>query len=326
MALTLLVALFLGGFLYRLIYKDIQVERVAVISFSFIFLFTVTLICYWMYAMFSERVTVFEFVVQPIWQAFLDPKLGYTGPTYSFGHEFDITTTVLWQLGNIFFIFLGVLGALIWLSEKQTSLLRGSIVFALAVVALIVYGNLILGLVDIRPTRWGPLLVLLLSLCSAVSVVALMQIANRDIFKIALLIPLILLISFFNITSPLINNDSPLYAEKRTSDVHLRESDMQASQSLAIHGGAENTLVCDLLYNTFIYPDGPAAIFHNTEILNPDKDYIRTRSIIVLRHDVKISIGKRDIEKLTITDEVIERFYQKYNLIYVAGNFHAFKP
>ncbi|MCP3683599.1 MAG: hypothetical protein GY861_13010 [bacterium] len=351
MSFILIVALFVGAGVHRVVNKQERINTV--VTQSLLLLFLVGIVGYWMNAWNSEDTTMFDAMVKPIGKAFTESDVGYTGATYSFGYDLSAISTIMWQLGHLLLIFLGVLGAFIWAFQRDVTPLRSSVVFAAILVAMIVYGNLVIGMVDLRPTRWAPFLALFLTLFAAGAMIEYLCIERRNIIRIAAVVLGIFLVVFFNVTSPLINNDSPIYAKDRASNVHLEVSEFQAFHTLWALCGSDNFIVADRnlgptsrsidpdseldkvtafrLDDTGLYEMpiiNPSIEQKRTSLLQLDNDDPYVGAIATLRYGQRVDIGEKELSKLDIDQEILGQFvsHRPFNKIYHLEHIYAFAP
>lgn len=241
--LVMLIGLFIGKWLYEQFYEkkgrlEPLMGRTQIVSVShvFILIFFVGMIAYWMYYPVTEvgSMSFFDQMVYRVKSVFgrevFDP---FSSPYVISLGSYSILSNFLYHVGYVILLHLAAMGALIWLSFKRTS--KAGIMLIIAVLLLLIstYVSPLtgLGLVFI-PHRFLPFACVVLALLAAQSIVSLADLLRQNWHKSFLASAVVLLLTFFMLTTPFICPDAP-YAKERTTRTGFRNSEVQAASTVA---------------------------------------------------------------------------------------------
>ncbi|MFO8009298.1 MAG: glycosyltransferase family 39 protein [Dehalococcoidia bacterium] len=322
MAFTVVTGLIIGSWIYRRITGS--TEGLTSASYTFVILFGIGIIGYWLYSEVDEGWTVFARIFEPLIR---ERDFGYSGPTYSFGVRTDLVTSITWQLGHLGLIALGAVGLLIWTFHQKASSAGRTIAFTVIIVTLIVYGNMVIGLADLRPTRWAPILTIFLCLLSAAAILNLTSLPRRRFMQLAIFVPVIVFLAFFNVTAPNINYDSPMYAHEMTLGLYTRESEQKGFRTVYDHVDEEGPIIADYNLRLLSRLVGKLESEPPFRALTSDEEYTERGSIILLREGRRVVLDEFEYITMNVNDEVIESYStSQYGLIYRGGNLYGFSP
>jgi hypothetical protein len=248
----LLIGIFIGKQLYEQLYeykKDYTV-RVNVTLTSILF-FTITLLTYWMHAdttlsgsTFFKRVTHTVVKVLTSTDMVTNPA---SSPYVSYYSQYSAWSNVLYHFGYLILLFFAIIGVLYWLSAKNINIKKVSMITALVVIYLFIYGIPLSGFKDaVLSHRWLPFAYIFLVLAASQSVFSIIGLCRKNRNKIIAISCITLIFTFFMITTPYINQDSPIYGKDRTSRYMYKDSELAGAHTITkIYNG---TIMRDCSY------------------------------------------------------------------------------
>lgn len=246
-----LISLFMGKNIYSYIFKIKQLN----ITSSLVILFCTSMIGYWMWIYYTPSSHLFDILISSFSHALkTDTEFILTNPVTS---QYEIESryeTFLSNLGYSIFLGFGIIGFLSWLSPLKRNIYRTSIGFVTLMLFVATYGFKLLSLTSIVPERWFFYSYLFLAILSAEGIFNFTNIARRSRFYTVYIGAIILLIifplTFFMITSPVVNDDSPVYAKQNA--VRLAYTNSEISSIKFISNTYNNTVYTDP-YVVYIY-------------------------------------------------------------------------
>jgi hypothetical protein len=235
----LLIGIFIGKQLYERLYKYKKDYTVKVnLSLTSILFFTITLLTYWMHTASSSSGTTFfdalaHTVVdvlissEPFFNPTSSPYVGYYG-------QYSVLSNVLYHFGYLILFFFAIIGVLFWLSAKNINIKKVSMIIALVVIYLFIYGIPLSGFKDAMLShRWLPFAYIFLVLAASQSVFSIIGLSRKSKTKIVAVSCITLLFTFFMITTPYINQDSPIYDKDRTSRSMYKYSEIAGASTIS---------------------------------------------------------------------------------------------
>ena len=197
---------------YNYIYKH---EGSVDVNISYILLFAVALQSYWMYTYVNPRQTFFDFVLAPLIKVLQsETEFGNEAAITSAVH-FSMLTRIFFHIPYLILLFFAIGGALLWLSSKDDK--KFSIVTAVIILYLFVYGIPVFAIRNMLPGRWlAPLSVFLVMLASAyiLKSISLIKYNSNKGFAI---FSIVFIFSVFTMIIALANIDNPLYITEGSS-------------------------------------------------------------------------------------------------------------
>lgn len=106
-------------------------------------------------------------------------------------------------------------------------------IIALVVIYLFIYGIPLSGFKDAMLShRWLPFAYIFLVLAASQSVFSIIGLSRKSRTKIVAVSCITLLFTFFMITTPYINQDSPIYGKERTSRCMYKQSEIEGAHAI----------------------------------------------------------------------------------------------
>ncbi len=256
--LVALIGLFIGKKLYEYFYKDEKKMQPAVgtlepvaggrrglvkknssivnISLNLVMVFTIAMLSYWMIVIRGESgVTFFDTMAMRIIRAlsadvYFDPASSvYAGLAGSY----TILSNALYHFGYLILVFLAAIGVLFWLSPKNVDKGKVGIILSILLLYVFTYGTPLTSMgQSVIPHRWLPFIYVLLTLVSAQAILVLVGSIRYNWGKLPLVSGVVILLTFFMLTTPYICGDSPLYNHNRASRPAFKYSEVQAASTV----------------------------------------------------------------------------------------------
>lgn len=218
-----LVFIWLGTELYHGLYH--QKSQIANVTMPILFI--VAVLAYWMYV--SGHIYS---VASSIQVAFgLEEEMG-SPPVIQYLGEIDRREVLLNRTGLLFFYFLSIIGILAVLSRWLRGPDRLCFVLAAAAITLAAFLGNPLGFARLIPQRFMAYSEILLSVPAVLGIISLSNIFTKQHWKFLMLIGLVGVLSFFLITSPTANRDSPIYSHHMSCRLAFTQSEVQASDTI----------------------------------------------------------------------------------------------
>lgn len=322
-----LTAIFIGKQLYDYIYthKETSVN----ITLMSLMIFAIAVQIYWMNTYKSTtNVTFFAFVLRPFARIiktgdfFPDPS---SNPYIVLYEHYSMIDNALYHFGYLILLFFAILGTLYWLSYKNVNAKKLEVVTALIALYVIVYGVTLSSFKDsMLPHRWLTFVYIFLCLAASQGMFTLTKLTKKKRNKAIAVFCIILLLTFFMITTPIVNRDSPIYCNDRTARYMYDESEIQGA--LTITKVYEGNIVSDnsLLHGLF------RGLTYNATLESIDLSKERYTGLILLRKALineYVTVGRAG---LTLSKILGKDFFDKFNnsdydLVYNNGEVFAYK-
>lgn len=236
-SLLLLIGIFIGKQLYErlFVYKEDCTVKVNV-SLTSIMFFTVTLLSYWMRTGASSGATFFDSMARTVVNVLTssDPVFNPTASPYvDYYSQYSTLSNVLYHFGYLILLFFAIIGVLFWLSSKNINIKKMSMIMAIIVIYLFIYGIPLSGFKDAMLShRWLPFAYIFLVLAASQGVFSIIGLSRKSKTKIITISCITLLFTFFMITTPYVNSDSPIYDKDRTSRSMYKHSEIEGAHTI----------------------------------------------------------------------------------------------
>jgi len=322
-----LTSIYLGRIVYKYMYGSN--ESPFNLTVLYLLSFAITLQSYWMYTYVYPTTSFFEFVLRPFIRALQS------------GGEYDRNLLIVGDVYNkpmleILFVhshylilpFFAIGGILFWLSMKEDK--KFSIVTAVIVLYLFIYGVPLLGMRNMLTSRWMPLLSVFLVIIASSYIFNIVAVIRSNKNKIFAIFTIAVIFSFLMITTPAINRDNPIMAKDMTIRNQFKYNEMCAVKTINnIYNG---TIRADYSYGGSLFRQmGVESKFKpfNTEYVASQAQEEENGTLVILRRcslAEPISIIIRGappgiVKQQTLPKEFFERFKKstKYDLVYNNG-------
>ena len=241
--LMLLIGLFIGKWFYEQSYEkkgrlEPLMDRAQIVSVSHVFILTffAGMIAYWMYYPAAEvgSMSFFDRMVYRLEAAFAQLPFDPLSSSYvrSLG-AYSILSNFLYHAGYVTLLHLAAMGALIWLSFKRTSKARFALIVAVLLLLILTYVSPLTGSEHLLiPHRFLPFACVILALLAAQAILGLAGLLRQNWHKSFLASAVVLLLTFFMVTTPFICPDAP-YVKDRATRTGFRNSEVQAASTVA---------------------------------------------------------------------------------------------
>ena len=201
------------------------------ISITYLTLFGIAIIAYWMSMEFPNRSTFFDFVLAP----FMDILRGggeYGSDILIVGrvHEQPIFYQIIIQSSYLILPFFAIGGLLLWLSPENRK--RFSIATVAAALLVLVYGIPLLGIRNLITSRWIHLLSIFLAILAAAFIWCSVNLMPSRTGKKCFAFLIVFIFAFIMITTPGINKDNPLVGRDVTVRNQFTCSEVKAAETI----------------------------------------------------------------------------------------------
>lgn len=312
------IALFIIGiYLYKFLYgKRVTSERSMVMP-GLLAIFGVAMLAYWMYAGYVEGISFFEAVTRGLYYA-LTEQAGFLQRPAPPSAQYGYLDPILNIAGFVLLYLYGVLGCLLWLSQKHQAKNRVALVVALTLLTAFALSFPVFGIRNIMPYRWFAFIYVILSLVAAVAILKTIYRINSHWLGRIALICIIFVTSFFMITNSRPNMDSPIYATELTLRLLYTNAEMAAGKTvIEIYDG---TIITDGFWSTHL-KEYMGANNVSSEMLNEE----RVNSGLVFWMDFMAERPSRISKRNVVLGEAFkQKLEESHNLIYSNNNVKVF--
>ena len=262
-----LISIYLGIRAYKVIYRY---KETVVINTTYILLFAIALQSYWMYTYEYPGVSFFDFVLNPLVRVLrsgteFGNEMAITGAVY-----YSTLSNILFHFGYLILLFFAIGGALLWLSSKEDK--KISIVSAVIVLYIFVYGIPVFAVRNMLPGRWFPFLSVFLVMLASAYIFKAMQLIKSNPNKTFAIFTIICILSFFMVTAPNSNKDNPLYAKERCVRTMFKDSEITVITT--INNLYNGTIKVDYSYAGSIFRQ----MTIKSKVTPFDVDYVASRT------------------------------------------------
>jgi hypothetical protein len=313
-----LASIYVGKSAYKIVYKH---KESVIITISYVLLFAVAMQSYWMYT--------YAHPGQPVFDWLLGPLLNVLQSGTEFGNEMAVThaayysstlPNILFHLGYLILLFFAIGGALFWLSSKEDK--KISIVAVVTVLYIFVYAIPAFAINNMLPGRWFPILYVFLVMLASAYLFKIIQLIKFNPNKTFAVFSIIVIISFFMITTPNINKDNPMYAKERCTRNMFKASEISAITT--INDMYSGTIKVDASYTSGLFRQmtirSTLQSFGVGYITHPDM--IEKKGTLILLRSSGFSIGRK---YQSLPKEFLDTFKSSdYDLVYNNGEAWAY--
>jgi hypothetical protein len=222
-SLISLASLYIGSFLYGLLYQRNTVNALdsfkkSFIGYNIIILFGIVLMFHWM----DPRYSFFEAVTRGLITA-LSHEAKFLGIT-ALNMEGDLES-ILNIVGFLTYVSFGVIGSLYCLSKKHANQTNVSLIFTQVVLYFMFFSFPLFRLSNLMPDRWPSFIYVCFVIFVGLGLIQFINIIDKKARVLFLLI-IIFTSSFFMTTNSSTNRDSPIYGEETAEKLIWTESEM----------------------------------------------------------------------------------------------------
>lgn len=239
-SLMISMGMFIGSIIYIKFFKynSRMIDTITRSNFSgtYIVFFTVLLLFVWgntSLSTDSSGLSFLQVMARTLYKVitkdlFSDPLTSSQYVVYY--NQFSTLSNILYHPGFLILFFFSIIGLLVWVSQKEITQKKIEFISALAICFLFIYGTPLIGFQDaLLPHRWLPFEYIFLVLLASQGLYIIINHQKRRIIFTAFLI---FLITFFMLTTPYIDQDSPLYNQDRTYRSTYTLSEIHAVNSI----------------------------------------------------------------------------------------------
>jgi len=302
----------LGTELYHQLYH----RKSEIVNITMPVLFIVATLAYWMYV--SGHIGHIAYSIQVAFG--LEEEMGYPGIVARLS-PIARSELLLNRCGLLFFYFLSIIGILAALSRWLTNPERFSFTVAAAAISLAAFLGNPWGLTELIPQRFMAYSEIFLSLPAALGIVLLTNVLNKDRWKFLMLFGLTLTLSFFLITSPVSNRESPIYSQNTAYRLSFTRSEVEAARTISqIYQG---NVLLGLPYDSLFSLPTSGNLIENLI----SRDFRKVKELVIIReYGIKqVTYSGTLALKLDYDPRVVLK-EQGFSRIYDCGTVSAFLP
>jgi len=245
-----LITIYLGRYLHNHLYKN---SPSGIIGFSYILFFVVSMQTYWMFTYVSSNTSFFAMIFKPLMEVF------HVGANYSRDELILGSVTnqgaleaLLLHISYLILPFFAIGGVLEWFSHENVKKInRFSVALVVIILYSFAYGIPLLGMRNFLTSRWFPLISVFLVLVAASYILKLVSLFNLRKARTFAIFTIVLLFSFFMVTTPGINKDNPLVAKDTTIRNQFKDIEIQAIKTVS--KAYSGNMMMDSPYNSCIF-------------------------------------------------------------------------
>jgi len=219
--LVSLISLYLGSFIFKTIYRDVNHYVELTISITICMICAIILASHWM----DPKYPFFYSVTSGLVNS-LSKEAEFLGRD-TISNIGDSWASIINILGFLILIFIGIIGCLCSLSTKYTNKIKFSLIFMLIVLFFIFFAFPFMGMRNIMPYRWPAFIYVTFVLFVSIGIFNFVSIERNKHYNIIFVLVLLSSISFFMITNSFSNLDSPIYGKELTQKMVWTESEMK---------------------------------------------------------------------------------------------------
>jgi hypothetical protein len=298
-------------------YKRFYYPKGQFIAVTLPVLFLAAMLSYWMYI--SGHITNIAYTIKVAFG--LEEQMGYP-QAIQYLNAVARSELLLNRLGLLLFYFMATIGILAVLSRWLRNPERFCFVVVAAVISVVAFLGGPLALTRLLPQRFLAYSEIFLSLPAAIGLVFLFGAIRRARWIFSVLIIVVLTLSFFIITSPIGNRDSPIYSQNTAYRISFTQSEVQAAETLSqVYQGK---VLLGAPYDNLFPTMRPSGTFLGCLI---STDFTEVHSLVVIREYIVQNLVwtgsgylKLDYDPRAVLDE------QGFSHFYDCGTVSAFLP
>ena len=222
--LVSVLSLYVGALLFDQIYRDKR-SKVTLISFTFCILFVVLLMLHWM----DPNYPFFESITRGLVNS-LAKEAEFLGRSPSIAQQSWVS--ILNISGFLIYIFFGIIGCLYCLSKKYADKTKVSLVFMLIILYFVFLAFPVMGMRNTVPFRWPAFIYVSFVLFVGIGLIGFWGLLKSKKQKVPFIFIILLVTSFFMITTFVSDMDSPIYGGEITQRHIATESEVTLSNNV----------------------------------------------------------------------------------------------
>lgn len=224
-SLISIIAIYIGNLTYMHIYRKKQCRGFG-INHTLFALLAILMIYHWM----DPAYPFLESISRGFEQAlFNEAKL--LDRSLSPNSENSLES-ILNIIGFLMYIFFGIIGSLYYLSRSCTDKLKVSIIFMLIILFFWFFAFPIIGIRNILPNRWPAFIYVSLVIFSGKGLISISNFIDNTYYKYTFILLILFSSSFFMITAPSSDTDSPIYAKELNQRLIWTQSEMELFEKI----------------------------------------------------------------------------------------------
>lgn len=222
----------------------------------------------------------------------------------------DSLPTLYDILGFLIYCFFGIIGSLVCLSKNHKDKIKFSLILTNLVLLFIMFSFPLFGMKNIEPFRWQVFIYITLLPFVGYGILQFLNIFNNTKKSIYFISIILLISTFFMITSTYANNDSPIIAKGTTAKLIWTESEMALFSKIS--NSYDGVIISDL----------------QTDI-RPFRTYLKRDNVVAYKLTPKRGVnidyldGKLIIYRKNFQTRSVQMGGYKHPLYYIGPHFEA---
>ncbi len=227
-----ILALFIGvRVFHRLFSRKGGETNTFILSGTYLMLFAVALLTYWMHTFTGPGETIFESGAN-VFVSVIEWGGAYGSDVLIVGHKYamSLAETLFLHSTHLILPFFAIGGTLLWLSQRDSR--KFAIALSIGLLYTIIYGAPLLGVRALLTNRWLPFLSVFLVIVAAMYIMKSVDLLAAKKQKIFAIFVIVAVFAFLMVNTPSINKDNPIVAKSSTPRNQFMDSEIAAAQSI----------------------------------------------------------------------------------------------
>ena len=219
--LCFILSFLIGMYAYRFLHIKQGAPKRSMVTPTLMGMFVVGMLAYWIYAGYTEGGSFFDIIAKTLYRSLTTEAAFLARAPVAPGLDPALNIS-----GFLILVLFGILGCLLWLTQRQEGRTKVSFIATLIVLFAITFLFPLFGLKNILPGRWYPFIYLVLSVAAATAILTVIYRIGFSKLGNIILVCIVFAFSFFMITNDNSNMDSPIYASEFNSRLVYTNSEM----------------------------------------------------------------------------------------------------
>lgn len=330
-SLVISIGVFIGSLVYmKFLSKARTIDTTPGDNFSttYLILFTVLMLFVWMSTSLStdsSGLSFLEGMAKTFYKVITTDLFSdslTSSPYVIYYNQYSTLSNILYHPGFLILFFFSIMGLLAWVSQKEITKEKIQLISALVVCFLFIYGTPLIGFQDVLlPHRWLPFEYIFLVLLASQSLCIITSFKKKRTLFTAFTI---FLITFFMLTTPYIDQDSPLYNKDRAYRSMYKSSETQAVYSIIDKYNRD--IEVDATYRSIFIGTSFKGNVSLIDVKGEKNGNMKILRSLLLWHPTQISQSGSlaRVRFATLGDQFFSKVERTHNKIYNNGEVNAY--
>lgn len=312
--LCFILSFLIGRYAYRFLYIERGASERSMVTFGLMAMFGIGMLTYWMYSAYRVGATFFDVIVRTLYGS-LTAEAAFMGATpVAGGLRLNLNI-----LGFLILVLFGILGCLLWLTQREESRTKVSLIATLVVLFAAVFSFSLFGIRNILPGRWHVFIYIVLTIAAASAMLTVISRIGYHKLRGIALVCIVFGISFFMITNNNSNMDSPVYASEFNSRMVYTNSEMAVGEWVI--EAYDGKVITDMQYGGRVL----GTYMDRDDVYYDMLDEEQLNNGMVIWRDVMAERPVRVLSEYVVLGEAYElKLEGSHSLIYASNTSKAF--